>query len=166
MKQVMMGIAVYRVKRICLVLFVALIAGVPSLACTLPMGGTDLTRQLVVEINQERARQGLPAFRVSTTLNDVAQGHACENARQNRLSHFGSDGSSPGARVLRVGYNFRHVTENVAIGYTTPGAVLRAWLVSSSHRRNIFDRRTVELGVAVALGGDGRVHWVMNAGVR
>ncbi|TGD41451.1 CAP domain-containing protein [Pseudotabrizicola sediminis] len=144
--------------------FFVLIAAVPAAACTLPTGAADLTRQLVVNINQERARAGLRPFRLSGLLSDVAQRHACENASQNRLSHRGTDGSSPGTRALRVGYDFRHVTENVALGHATPDGVLRAWLFSSSHRQNIFDPRTVDLGVAVAVGQDGRLHWVMNGG--
>lgn len=152
------------VSRLLPIAFFALITAAPVAACTKPTGAANLTRQLVVKINQERARAGLPPFRLSGLLSDVAQRHACENASQNRLSHRGTDGSSPGTRALRVGYDFRHVTENVALGHATPDGVLRAWLFSSSHRQNIFDPRTVDLGVAVALGRDGRLHWVMNGG--
>lgn len=149
-----------------LILLFALVTATSASACTMPIGATDLTRQLVAKINQERTRAGVRPFLLSTLLSDVAQRHACENASQNRLSHRGTDGSSPGARALRVGYDFRRITENVALGHATPDDVLRAWLFSSSHRQNIFDPRTAELGVAVALGHDGRVHWVMNGGVR
>ena len=154
------------VSRLLPIALIALITAVPTWACTMPTGAAELTQQLVVKINKERARAGLPPFRLSGLLSDVAQRHACENASQNRLSHRGSDGSSPGTRALRVGYDFRHVTENVALGHSTPDGVLKAWLFSSSHRQNIFDSRTVDLGVAVALGRDGRLHWVMNSGVR
>ncbi len=154
------------VSRLSLVLFFMLVTAASASACTMPTGAADLTQQLVVKINQERARAGVRPFLLSTLLSDVAQRHACENASQNRLSHRGTDGSSPGARALRAGYDFRWVTENVALGHATPDGVLRAWLLSSSHRQNIFDPRTVDLGVAVALGQDGRVHWVMNGGVR
>jgi uncharacterized protein YkwD len=146
--------------------FLVLVAGAPAMACTVPSNAAELAQQLIVQINEERARQRLPGFRLSPLLSQVAQRHACDNADQNRLSHIGTDGSSPGARVLRVGYDFRFVTENVALGYEMPDQVLRAWLSSSSHRRNILDTRTIELGVAVAVGRDGRMHWVMNAGRR
>lgn len=92
--------------------------------------------------------------------------HACDNATHNRLSHIGTDGSSPGKRVLSVGYDFDLITENVAIGYIESKQVLQAWLRSSTHRKNIFEPQTNDLGLAVALGRDGRLHWVMNGGLR
>jgi uncharacterized protein YkwD len=39
-------------------------------------------------------------------------------------------------------------------------------LHSSSHRQNLLEAKTTELGVGVALGRDGRLHWVMNGGLR
>lgn len=143
-----------------------LAAGEAAVACSLPAKADELTHGLALQINAERIRQGLPEFRSSEVLGEVAQRHACDNASQNRLSHIGSDGSSPGVRVMRLGYDFRQITENVAIGYATPDLVLRAWLASSSHRQNIIDARTTELGLAVAVGRDGRIHWVMNGGMR
>lgn len=143
-----------------------LIGVMPTMACSVPPNHVELARQLIFEINQERARFDLPKFRMSSKLTAVAQAHACDNANHNRLSHIGTAGSSLGARVIRMGYNFRFVTENVALGHETHEQVLRAWLQSSSHRQNIFDVRTNDLGVAVALGRDGRMHWVMNGGGR
>lgn len=148
---------------------VLLFAASPAMAtvsCTVPYNANELIRQLVQEINQERRRVNLQKFYMSPTLARGAQIHACDNASHNRLSHFGTDGSSPGNRVLRVGYDFALVTENVAIGYARAKHVLKAWLQSSTHRKNIFEPRTNELGVAVARGRDGRMHWVMNGGLR
>ena len=151
-----------------LTLFIAfvLLTAMPVIACTLPPNANGLTQQFLHQINAERVRFGLQRFEMSSKLQEVAMLHACDNARQNRLSHFGTDGSSPGARVFRAGYRFDIVTENVAIGYRTPAEVLKAWLSSSSHRKNILEPRTNELGLAVALGRDGRRHWVMNGGRR
>lgn len=136
------------------------------MSCTVPHNRGELVQQLTQQINQERRRLNLPQFRMSPRLVRGAQLHACDNANHNRLSHYGTDGSSPGDRVLRVGYNFDFITENVAIGYADAEQVLAAWLRSSTHRKNIFEPRTRELGVAVARGRDGRMHWVMNGGLR
>lgn len=143
-----------------------LFATVGAVACTAPPNANALVQQLVLRINLERTRVGLPSFRVSPELTQAAQQHACENASQNRLSHFGTDGSTFGTRVFRKGYDFNFVTENLALGYASPGRVLDAWLHSSPHRQNIFERRTNELGVGIAIGRDGRTHWVMNGGLR
>ena len=157
---------VYAMRRLTFYVILALFTTMPAMACTVPHNAGELARNLIRQINNERARLHLPDFQVSPKLTNVAQIHACDNASHNRLSHIGTDGSSPGVRVLRRGYDFHFVTENVALGYETPKQVLKAWLYSSSHRQNIFEPRTEELGVAVALGRDGRMHWVMNGGLR
>lgn len=153
-----------RVLAISLVL--GLFVSVPAMSCTVPYNERDLVYRLMQQINEERRRFHLPDFHFSSTLAKGAQRHACDNANHNRLSHIGTDGSSPGKRVLRTGYDFDLVTENVAVGYAKADEVLRAWLRSSTHRRNIFEARTNELGLAVARGRDGRMHWVMNGGLR
>ncbi|MGI3213152.1 CAP domain-containing protein [Roseovarius tibetensis] len=137
-----------------------------AMSCTAPTNASELVQRLVQQINEERRRFGLSQFQMSPSLVRGAQIHACDNANHNRLSHIGTDGSSPGKRVLRVGYDFELITENVAIGYATAEQVLEAWLRSSTHRINIFEPRTNELGLAVARGRDGRLHWVMNGGLR
>jgi len=154
------------VKGLISVLVVVLFAASSAAACTVPKNAGELVQQLLYRINQERRRSALPQFRLSPTLARGAQIHACDNANHNRLSHIGTDGSSPGSRVLRVGYDFDLVTENVAIGYARSEHVLEAWLRSSTHRRNIFEPRTNDIGLAVARGRDGRLHWVMNGGLR
>lgn len=153
-------------RSLALSIILLLFAVLPTMACTVPPNYIELARQIMLQINQERARFHLPEFRMSSQLTKVAQAHAFDDANHNRLSHIGTSGSSLGARALRNGYDFRFITENVALGYSTHEQVLRAWLQSSSHRKNILDGRTNELGVAVALGRDGRMHWVMNGGRR
>ncbi len=150
----------------CILLVVSVFAFSTASACTLPPNASDMVQLLLVHINQERARNQLSGFRLDAALTRAAQAHACDNANQNRLSHFGTDGSRPSMRVFRAGYDFQFVTENVAIGYARPELVLRAWLRSPTHRQNVLERRTNELGLGVAVGRDGRLHWVMNGGAR
>lgn len=156
----------YNVKALALSVVLGLFASMPAISCTVPYNESDLVYRLMQQINQERRRFQLPEFHFSPTLARGAQMHACDNANHNRLSHIGTDGSSPGERVLSAGYDFDLVTENVAVGFANAEQVLRAWLRSSTHRQNIFESRTNELGLAVARGRDGRMHWVMNGGMR
>jgi uncharacterized protein YkwD len=99
-------------------------------------------------------------------LDRVAQHHACDNARHNRMSHTGSDGSQFGERIRRAGYSYRRANENVALGYNSPATVVAAWMRSPGHRQNVLDRGTQETGLGVAAGRDGRLHWVMVSGRR
>lgn len=62
-------------------------------------------------------------------------------------------GQGPGDRVTATGYDWSHVGENVAAGYRTPRAVVRAWKRSPSHCRNLMDPRWRHMGVGWHYGG-------------
>lgn len=149
-----------------LCLFATLVMTHGARACSVPTDAAQLASLLLLHINQERARSGEIALRMSPELLKAAQEHACDNANHNRLSHTGNDGSTFRERILRMGYDYRFAAENVAIGYQSPELVLAAWLASPEHKRNIYERRPTELGIGVARGRDGRMHWVMNAATR
>ncbi|WP_209426486.1 CAP domain-containing protein [Pararhodobacter sp. SW119] len=147
-------------------LFLSLALSMPASACLQPPGGDALRHEALLWINQERGRVGLTAFRPSPVLDRAAQRHACDNAAHNRMSHTGSDGSWFGERIQRAGYSYRRATENVALGYRDARSVVAAWMRSPSHRQNVLDRGTHELGLGLARGRDGRLHWVMVSGRR
>jgi uncharacterized protein YkwD len=137
-----------------------------SAACVAPPDGAALRHEALLRINQERGRAGLAALRPSPVLDQAAQRHACDNAAHNRMSHTGSDGSHFGQRILRAGYSYRRANENVALGYHYAASVVAAWMRSPGHRQNVLDRGTHELGLGLARGSDGRLHWVMVSGRR
>jgi uncharacterized protein YkwD len=74
--------------------------------------------------------------------------------KNNYFSHTGLDGSSPGDRITRVGYNWRAYGENIAKGYTSEQAVMNGWLQSEGHCKNIMSSNVKEMGV----GRDGN-YW-------
>jgi uncharacterized protein YkwD len=94
----------------------------------------------------------------------AAQGHACDNAARRVMSHQGGDGSDLRGRLRRVDYGFAAANENVAMGYRTAESVVRGWMDSSGHRRNILARSSRDIGLGVALAPDGQLHWVLVSG--
>lgn len=56
-------------------------------------------------------------------------------------------GHGPGDRVSAAGYDWSVVGENVAAGYRTARAVVRAWRRSPSHCRNMMDPRWKHIGI-------------------
>lgn len=53
-----------------------------------------------------------------------------------------------------AGYrSWRKVAENIAVGYATPASVVKAWISSPGHRRNILDCSLRHIGVGVVLRG-------------
>ena len=99
---------------------------------------------------------------LSPVLAEAARIHAEDMAHNSFLAHTGSDGSNPGDRVTRAGYDWRVVAENVASGQTSPDEIAATWLESAGHCSNLMDAKYSETGIAYALNpGDGRdIYWV------
>jgi len=77
------------------------------------------------------------------------------------MTHTGSDGSSPGDRISRVGYPAGTWAENVAAGYGSAAGVIEGWMGSDGHRENILDPSFTAIGVASAQASDGTLYWTM-----
>jgi uncharacterized protein YkwD len=103
-----------------------------------------------------------PPLERSALLDQAAQTHADDMARNSFLAHTGSDGSNPGDRVSGAGYEWRVVAENVASGQTSADDIAATWLASAGHCANLMDAKYSETGIAYALNpGDGRdIYWV------
>lgn len=82
------------------------------------------------------------------TLADVAQTHSTDMRNHSTMSHTGSDGSTAGQRLTRGGYSWSSYGENIASGYSTEDAVIRAWVQSTGHCKNIMSANKKEMGVA------------------
>jgi uncharacterized protein YkwD len=122
-----------------------------------------ISNALVAAHNRARAQAGLPPLDVSPVLTAVAQAHADDMAARRRMSHRGSDGSSPFRRMERAGYRFARAAENVAYGQRSVGEVMAAWTGSAGHRRNLLGRFT-EIGAAAATDGSGTRAWCVTFG--
>lgn len=88
------------------------------------------------------------------TVAESAQIHSDDMGRNNFFDHDGSDGSSAGDRLARVGYRFRSWGENIAAGQRDVDSVMRGWLDSPGHCRNIMSPRQAEFGLGYAEGAN------------
>jgi uncharacterized protein YkwD len=122
-------------------------------------------QQRVVElVNAQRQSRGLAALRVNAKLNQAAINHSGDMARNDFMSHSGSNGSTLGQRVTGAGYSWSFVAENVAAGYDTPEEVVAAWMDSSGHRANILSSSATEVGVGVATNANSTygIYWTLD----
>ena len=117
-------------------------------------------------INQVREEHGLVRLSVAGELTESARLHSEDMAAQNSMSHTGSDGSGPGERIARVGYDWRVFGEIVAAGYSTPAAVVDAWMNSPAHREVILLSSLREFGGGLVYSSAGRPYWTVNFGAR
>ena len=118
---------------------------------------------LLAAHNRVRAEEKLPPLRLNDRLTEAARGHARDMAEHNELTHDGSDGSDPKARIKRTGYHYQEIGENVAGGQQTVGEAMNSWIESPPHRENLLGAFT-EMGGAVEKGPDGRNYWCVDFG--
>jgi uncharacterized protein YkwD len=97
-------------------------------------------------INKARTSHHLPQLHASSLLNRSAQGWTNEMVSSGTFSH----GSDFAARISAVGFNWSSAGENIASGFPTPRAVVRAWLGSTDHCRNILSPEYRDVGTGVS----------------
>jgi uncharacterized protein YkwD len=121
-----------------------------------PTGGFDA--QLLFLVNTARRQNSLREMTIDVRLNAAAQAHSQDQARMQRMSHTGSDGSTFAPRITCAGYRWFSGAENVAEGFTTAQTVFNAWMNSPGYRANILSNN-VHMGAGLATGGNGRMYW-------
>ncbi|WP_405440932.1 CAP domain-containing protein [Streptomyces avidinii] len=131
----------------------------PSKPAAPPASG-DVAAVLAL-VNQERAAAGCSAVSLNAKLTKAAQDHSADMASHSNMSHTGSDGSDPGARITRAGYTWRTYGENVAYGYSSPEKVMEGWMNSQGHRENILNCAFKEIGIGLAQPGN---YWTQDFG--
>jgi uncharacterized protein YkwD len=107
-------------------------------------------QEVLDAVNRERSRHGLPPVVAHSALARAATAHSADQARQGRLSHTGSDGSTVGQRLQREGYRWSSVGENVAGGQATAADVVAAWMGSPGHRAIMLTAGENHAGVGYA----------------
>jgi uncharacterized protein YkwD len=124
-----------------------------ALAAPAP-AGADTVQSVLAAVNAARLQKGCGPLKLNAKLTAAARAHAKAMAEKNFFSHTGKDGSKFGARIKRQGYSYRAAAENIAAGQSSAGAVVKSWMGSSGHRRNILNCGMKETGIAVVYQPD------------
>ncbi len=129
-------------------------ASVPTgpLSCKYVLSGS-YPGEIANLINSARTKAGLSALTVDPQLAAAAQGHSTDMACFGNLSHSGSNGSTPAARVAATGYSGSFRQEIIyASGY--PQDAFNWWMGDQVHHDAILDPSATELGVGYAYVSD------------
>lgn len=100
-------------------------------------------------INSYRRSKGLKPLSVDAQLTRAAKAHSRDLARWDRISHYGSDGSSPWDRVKRAGFNAKLAAENVGTGQSSIDEVFKGWQKSPGHNKNLLLADAENMGIAL-----------------
>jgi len=113
----------------------------------------DLTQDLIIEeINPIREGEGYLRLSVSEKLNSAAQMKAEDMLERQYFDHIGPEGETPWSWLREVDYNYAAAAENLAIHASSPKSLVRAWLNSPTHAKNILNGYFTEVGVGIATG--------------
>jgi uncharacterized protein YkwD len=126
----------------------------------------DLAFEVARIVNRFRRARGLKPLRLELGLMRSAIWKAQHMAH---FFYFGHSDPAPPVsrgvpqRLAACGFGSGG-SENIAYGFDTASEVVRAWLRSPGHRRNIVSRSWHYLGVGVAVSHHGGTFWAQNFG--
>ena len=130
-------------------LLLAGVLAVPAPAVAASEAAQEYRQDARAATNQARDRHDLGRLEPGRCLRKHAAGHARRMAERQRIWHQDLQ------RVLRD-CSLSFAGENVAHGYRTGQAVVRAWMGSPKHRENILEPRFRRMEVVARRGADGR----------
>ena len=105
---------------------------------------------LLAVMNEARAGNHVPPLHADTRLERAARAHSSAMLRSGSFSH-----GAVGPRIRRVGVKAQRVGENLAWGVgqmARARSIVRMWLSSPAHRRNLLDPRFKLVGVGAVRG--------------
>lgn len=118
-----------------------------------------LAHEVLVLVNQERAKVGLAALKDNWQLARVARYKSEDMRDKNYFSHTSPTYGSPFDMIKNFGIRYMAAGENIAMGQPTAAAVMKSWMNSPGHRSNILSKNFTELGVGVAKSKSGSLYW-------
>lgn len=104
-------------------------------------------------VNQTRNKKGLPALTLDKDLLESAMQRATENSLY--YSHTRPNGSE----CFTVTNRGTRRSENIATGYSSPQAVMKAWNNSPGHYQNIIDPYVKSIGIGCFEDNTGNLYW-------
>ncbi|WP_308314772.1 SafA/ExsA family spore coat assembly protein [Bacillus sp. V3-13] len=115
--------------------------------------------QVVKLVNQERAKYGLQPLKSNWEVARVARYKSQDMADKNYFSHNSPTYGTPFQMMKSFGITYRTAGENIAAGQRTAEEVVKAWMNSEGHRKNILSSGYTEIGVGYVKGGSYGHYW-------
>jgi uncharacterized protein YkwD len=124
-----------------------------------PVNLAQIERSTLCLVNAQRSAHGLSRLRSNRLLRLAAARHSREMVRNRFFAHTSPDGTDFVTRIREAGYlqgsRSWGVGENLAWGVgadSTPGAIVRSWMNSPPHRRNILTASFRSVGIGIVPG--------------
>ena len=104
--------------------------------------------------NNIRSSRGLAPLTLNDKVCKVANLKAQDMASNNYFSHQSPTYGSPFNMLKNNSISYSAAAENIAKGYSTPQAVVDAWMGSDGHKENILNSAYTQMGVGYDADGN------------
>lgn len=108
-------------------------------------------------LNQDRAKNGLPALTLDSRLSEIARIKSCDMNENHYFAHTSPTYGSAAQMLTRFGYAYKGVGENIAHHATVEKAEA-AFMSSTGHRTNILGSQWTKVGIGVCFDSQGFVY--------
>lgn len=121
-------------------------------------------------INKERASKGLSPFQKDEALTYVAYLRAKDMLDTQEFSHLATQSGLKYSFIAeRIGYIYKEIKENLALGFSTEEQIIDAWKKSQEHADNIYANGNYDAGIYAKEGkfyGENRIITVLVVGLK
>ena len=115
---------------------------------------TAYEAEVVRLVNEVRRENGLSPLTHDWQLSRVARYKSQDMSDLGYFSHTSPTYGSPLDMMRNFGISYKSAGENIARGYSSPRAVVDAWMNSPGHRANILNSTFTRIGVGYVEDGD------------
>ena len=126
------------------------ILNIPQLDTTVSSYEAEVIRL----VNNIRQQNGLKPLTTNWELSRVARYKSQDMLDKGYFSHTSPTYGTPFEMMKAFGLSYRTAGENIAMGYSTPEAVVNGWMNSSGHRANILNASYTQIGVGYVAKGN------------
>lgn len=116
-------------------------------------------KEVVRLVNIERSKNGLQPLKENWELSRVARYKSMDMRDKGYFSHTSPTYGSPFDMMKSFGVTYSAAGENIAMGQKTPADVMKGWMNSEGHRKNILSSSYTEIGVGYAVNSKGSTYW-------
>lgn len=119
---------------------------------------SSIEQQVANLVNEQRAKNGLPALTLNWQVSRVARYKSQDMCDRNYFSHQSPTYGSPFDMLKQFNISYTSAGENIAKGQKTAQSVMNSWMNSEGHRANILNKNFTQIGVGY-YNKNGTTYW-------
>ena len=106
---------------------------------------------ILKQLNYQRSLRGLSPLSEDSRLDAAATEKSNDMINRDYFEHY-AYGLTPWVFISEQDYNYLYAGENLAMDFQTSEGMVRAWMSSPAHRKNILNPDYEDVGIGVVKG--------------